>query len=83
MMIVKAVSLGKDKIGTYQSCAMNTKGWFEVGLLMKVVFKTIPQSMAVSSDKICLHFRFTDHTIPRNTNRRLCFTQGNTVECAG
>ena len=31
---------------------------------MKVMFETVAESMAVGSDEVGLHLRFTDHPIP-------------------
>lgn len=42
---------------------MYTKCRFEVGDFMKGMFKAVAQCMAVSTNEICLHLGFTDHSI--------------------
>lgn len=51
---------------------MDTECRFEVGRLVEVVFEALPQSMAVSTDKIRLHLNLTDHTIP---GEERCYTE--------
>ena len=42
---------------------MNTESGLEVRSFMKCMFKTIPQCMAVSTNKVSLHLSFADHSI--------------------